>query len=483
LWFEVTSTPNVRQVVENVTRYDSLVQNITFNGQDISLAPDYPTCNPPGSDPAICVSIWDPPTAGTVYVELLGPATYNIWGEFTGHGEQMYNLRVRYQPGPTIDSLVPNKGSVAGHDRITVNGDYFAENAVVLFGGTAATETVRVSSKQLVVTNPPCVLGATDVTVVNPDPERARWNYGRPWGVFRTLPGAFTYESEPPPAPLQAERLLGTYSGFFKEQPQFHQGGAQQFADFPLVIPGAGQLRWEAWAFIPITGPVYGPPGNELDFEAFNDSTAVRGFVRGDSMPASTRVVSTSLTYEYGPVISYCTSLIDATGAGSGEFRVLGPARWSAAFLDFIGSPFQDWTVSLWFADQPVITAVTPSSGPLAGGDTVTLSGSHFAEGLRVFFGTQEATGVQLVDRNTLTCRTPAGPAGPVDVTALLFTSLKGGLEQGYTYGEAIPNFDFGPNGFINSVDLTRLIDLIKKGEYGNRILIPFTPFWNSPAD
>ncbi len=439
LTFAVTSSPNVRQEVQNIERHDSTVRKITFNGQEIDLRPDYPECNPHGSNPAICTSVWDPPAGGTLSVELLGPATFNIFGEFSGHAAQNYTLTVNFQPGPDVFEVVPDMGSVAGWEAVTVVGDYFEENSVVLFGGVAATETLVVSATEIVCYTPPSVSGATDVVVLVPDPIEARWNFGRPWGVFGTLPDGFTYAAAKGKGPARStERLLGTYSGFFKEQANVNADpeSRRQSANFNFNIPGAGRLRWEAWAFIPITGPVFGGPGDELNFEAFNDSTAVRGFRRGDDQLAGTHVNCTSLTYEYAPVICNSTQIVDVTGSGGGEFTVLGPARISALFNDFLSAPFQDWSLALYFADQPVVTSVSPGFGSPDGGTPVTLTGAEFGADSRVYFGDEEATDVVVVDSNTITCTSPMGDPGAVEVSVVLFTNLRGTLEDAFVYGE-----------------------------------------------
>jgi hypothetical protein len=477
--FEVFSTPNVRQEVENIERHDSTVQTIEFNGEEISLRPDYPICNDPGSDPAECVSIWDPPTAGVLNFELLGPATYNIFGEFSGHVAQNYTLNVYYQRGPIVSEVIPDTGSTEGWQTVSVMGSDFAENAVVLFGGVAATETVRISMNEIQCKVPPSVPGATDVIVLHPDPERARWNFGRPWGIFGVLPEGFTYESPLPPPVLQAERLLGTYSGFFEEQANVNVdiNSRRQSADFPVNIPGAGRLRWEAWAFIPITGPVFGPANDRLNFEAFNDSTAVRGYTRGDGLPASTRVTCTSLTYEYAPVICNSTSIVDVTGSGAGEFRVLGPERTSALFNDFMSAPFQDWTVALWFADQPNLDRVAPDYSPLSGGGIATLTGTDFTEDICVVFGDNEASEVTVVDSTTIQCRIPPGESGRVDVRVRVLDDLEGRLVGGLQYG---PNLDEDVDIFIGPEDLLVLIDEVFAGQIasGDLIVFDLARFW-----
>ncbi|MCG3199630.1 MAG: hypothetical protein GHCLOJNM_04154 [bacterium] len=489
LRFIVTSTPNIRQEVENLERHDSTVQTISFNGQQISLRPDYPDCNPPGSNPAICSSIWDPPTGGSLTVELLGPAVYNIFGEFVGHVAQNYTLQVLFQPGPDVTQVEPNTGSAAGWDPVTVRGDYFAENAVVLFGGTAATETIRVSAQEILCRVPAGVPGATDVLVLNPDPELAPWNFGRPYGLFGELPGGFTYVSPGPPPALEVEELQTTYSGVFPAQRSFVFDGHQQFAEFDFSIPGPGQLRWEAWAFLPILNPVFGPPGDPHNFEAFNDSSAVRGFVRGDAQVAPTNVFCTSLTYLYGPVICNSTQIVDAAGAGAGHFTLSGPASFSALDFSFLGAPRQDWTLALWFAHQPVVTQVEPAMGSPLGGTPVTVHGAHFGTGARVRFGNTAATGVAIVDENTIQCVSPPGGPGAVNVSVVVLTNLAGTLENGFEYGEPEPtpsptqDFDEVDDQKINAQDLLALLIRILNDEYFRQILFDFARQWGKNVD
>ncbi|MBV1849340.1 IPT/TIG domain-containing protein [Catellatospora tritici] len=64
----------------------------------------------------------------------------------------------------------------------------------------------------------------------------------------------------------------------------------------------------------------------------------------------------------------------------------------------------------------PTITAVAPDHGPVAGGTTVTITGSHFATATAVAFGSTAATTFTIVDDTTITATAPAGSAGDVDV-------------------------------------------------------------------
>jgi hypothetical protein len=70
-------------------------------------------------------------------------------------------------------------------------------------------------------------------------------------------------------------------------------------------------------------------------------------------------------------------------------------------------------------APVPTVTAVTPASGPLAGGTTITVTGTGFVPGLTtVKVGTATATTVVVNSaRTSLTAKTPAGTAGAKSVS------------------------------------------------------------------
>lgn len=67
-------------------------------------------------------------------------------------------------------------------------------------------------------------------------------------------------------------------------------------------------------------------------------------------------------------------------------------------------------------APAPTISGVSPASGPVAGGAAVTISGSNFAEGRTVRFGTTVAA-VTSASPSSLVAIAPPGSAGPVAVT------------------------------------------------------------------
>lgn len=66
----------------------------------------------------------------------------------------------------------------------------------------------------------------------------------------------------------------------------------------------------------------------------------------------------------------------------------------------------------------PVVTAISPASGPLSGGTTVTITGSNFTGATAVSFGRTPASSFTVNSDTSITAVSPAAAGvGPVDVT------------------------------------------------------------------
>ena len=68
------------------------------------------------------------------------------------------------------------------------------------------------------------------------------------------------------------------------------------------------------------------------------------------------------------------------------------------------------------FTYSPTITVISPTSGPVGGGTTVTITGTSFTGATAVDFGTTAATSFTVVNNTTITAVSPAG-TGIVDIT------------------------------------------------------------------
>jgi len=82
----------------------------------------------------------------------------------------------------------------------------------------------------------------------------------------------------------------------------------------------------------------------------------------------------------------------------------------------------------------PIISELSPTSGPAGGATTVTISGTGFATGATVSFGGTAATNVNVVGSTTITAVTPAHASGQVNVVVTNPGGQSATKVNGYTY-------------------------------------------------
>ncbi len=110
---------------------------------------------------------------------------------------------------------------------------------------------------------------------------------------------------------------------------------------------------------------------------------------------------------------------------------------------DILKEPYWTTAINEWLAANvdipaPVLTSVSPESGIQAGGTALTLTGTHFIYGATVTIGGAACTSVVHVDRQTITCVSPAGSEGDEDIVVTNPDNQTDTLADGFTY---IPNF------------------------------------------
>ena len=78
------------------------------------------------------------------------------------------------------------------------------------------------------------------------------------------------------------------------------------------------------------------------------------------------------------------------------------------------GRPEQPYLIVV--QDKPVITGVSPAQAGIAGGTVVTISGSNFKTGTKVYFGSLLATEIVVVSSSQITCKVPVSIPSRVSV-------------------------------------------------------------------
>ncbi len=177
---------------------------------------------------------------------------------------------------------------------------------------------------------------------------------------------------------------------------------------FPIVVPGDQVLPPTVTGVSPNTGSVDG--GNQITVSGTNFNISAQVSVGGVPSTNYTVNSSTSITVTVPPATAPGTaSVVVSTTAGSSQPNTL-----------------------YTYVAVPTLTAISPSSGPIAGGTTVTITGSGFTGASQVTFAGTNAKSYTIVNDTTITAVTPvAFIAG----TAQVAVTTPGGVVTGtYTY-------------------------------------------------
>jgi hypothetical protein len=111
----------------------------------------------------------------------------------------------------------------------------------------------------------------------------------------------------------------------------------------------------------------------------------------------------------------------------------------------------------------PVVTGISPSTGPFAGGTSVTITGSGFTGATEVIFGSSPAASFTVVSDTQIMATAPAGASAsvPITVTTAIGTSATSNADL-FTYVDTFAGFIIGtsatgpvPAGVAQSITVT----------------------------
>ncbi len=398
--------------------------------------------------------------AGTVDVTVVTP-----YGTSATSSADQYSFT---GTAPTVTGLNTTSGPAAGGAFLTVQGTNLNLASQVLFDTTPATAFTVLSSTAILVTTPTLSPGTYDVIVTTPYGTSATSSADQFTAVVAP---SVTGLSPSSGASGGGDSIALTGSGFT---------GAFQvlFGDYPAVFTVNSDTS------ITATSPAQ-PAG------AVNVTVSTAG---GDSAPGAgstytynaTAPVVSGLSVSQGPTAGGTSIVITGSnfnGATSVAFGAVAapgfsvdsptqitataPAQ-SAATVDVtVTTPYGTSPTSsadkYTYVDAaaPAVTGLGVGSGPMAGGTSVTLSGSGFTAATAVSFGANAAASYTVNSDTQITAVSPPGSAGVVDVvvTTPYGTSQASPADQ-FTYQAAVPSVtglsvNTGPTSGGTSVTLS----------------------------
>ena len=309
-----------------------------------------------------------------------------------------------YAAAPTVSAVNPNAGPIAGGTSVTITGTNFTGATAVSFGGTAATSFAVVSATSITATSPAHAAGAVDVTVTTPNGTSAT-----------SASDTFTYAAGSPITMGETTITPNSDSGnanlLLAQQASLSQTATIQSMSF-YVTAAAGKLRLGIYN---ATGPG-GGPGTKIAETA--EITPVVGW---NTANVTSQVSLPAGTYWLAYLPSSNSLGFRNAQTGSTKYYSLTYGALPTTFSTAPNSGTFHFsfyaTLIPGVANTPTVSAVNPNAGPIAGGTSVTITGTNFTGATAVSFGGTAAASFAVVSATSITATSPAHAAGAVDVT------------------------------------------------------------------
>ena len=285
---------------------------------------------------------------------------------------------------PTVTTVSPNAGPTKGGTAITITGTGFTAPASVKIGQGVY---------------PP--VAATDVTVVSPTEitavTGAAHSTGR-WLLSVTTP----------------EGTSGWTSAF--QDTFFNYDPVPSVSS---VSPNAGPTKVGTAITITGTGFVVGATGHDEATVEIGQGTGTVGAI------AATHVVVVSPTE---------ITAVTGVGAKAGVFNLFVTTAGGTSHANYAGDEFA--------YGGPTVTGVSPKSGSVTGGTTITITGTDFVAGATVEIGQGDGAGTGAIAATDVTV------VSPTEITAVTGGGAKAGLFNLYVTTAAGTSVGSSGSGF-----------------------------------
>jgi hypothetical protein len=373
---------------------------------------------------------------------------------------------------PSVTSVSPNTGSTTGGTSVTITGSNFTGATRVYFGNVLATSFTFNSDSSITTISPVQAAGVVDVTVATPLGCSATSASDR--FTYTAAANSPTVSSISPTSGSSGGGTSVTITG------SNFTGATQVY--FGNVLATSFTVN-SATSITAVTPP---QPAGGVDVRVVT-ANAISALASGDVftynavVPTVTSVSpNTGLTTGNTQVVVSGTSFYGASAVKFGTTAALGfvvnsptqitvtaPALSSGTYHVTVTGPGGTSTTST--ADQytavtpplPAVTGISPNNGPMAGGTSVTITGSNYTNVTAVTFGGVNATSYTVNSSTQITATAPAEVAGIVNVqvTTQSGSSAVVTADQ-YTYNAAAPTITSisptnGPTAGGTSVTIT----------------------------
>ncbi len=333
-------------------------------------------------------------------------------------------------PAPVATSLSPTSGPTAGGTAVTITGTDLGGATAVTFDGLSAAVTANTPTS-VTVSTPPHAAGPVPVVVTT--------------AGGTTSPLTYTYVAAPTLAGLTPNHgpvgggtvvtITGTnFTG--ASAVSFGGTAAQSYTvNSPTQITATSPAH--AAGPVDVTVTTAGGASLPQTFTYYDQPVIGGGGAIGldpdrGSTDGGTGVTITGTGFLGADDVTFdgdsrpFTVVDDTTITTTTAAHAAGPVDVVVSNPDFASDP-----AVFTFVPLPAITGLTPTFGPVAGGTSVTIAGSGFADASVVTFGGTDIPVGAHTD-TSIVVSSPPHAAGPVDVTVTNSTGAS--APQTFTY-------------------------------------------------
>lgn len=387
---------------------------ITITGTDLSAA----TAVKFGATNALSFNV-----VSDTSITAIAPAGVGVVDvSVTAHGETTTYSSFTYTQ-LAITSVSPGTGDITGGQTVTLIGNGFTDSVTVFFGTTPGTSVdANVAGTELTVVTPAKTAGISDITVSN------GVSTANLLQSFRFIADPTITDFSPKNGPLQGGTVVTiTGTNFFGDSDELTVKFGTVSAT--AVTPAANGLS--------LTATVPAMTGNDDTVKVTVTNKAGNVISTADFEYRQQTI--TTITPQFGPVgggniVTIAgTNLLGATEVKFGVnaspnilsvtntlITAVAPAGIGTVDVSVkIGDTSVAKQAAYTYLTAPSITAITPNVGVVAGGTTVTITGSNLKAISKIEFGVNQGTSIVINSAGTsLTVVSPSRiAAGLVNVT------------------------------------------------------------------
>ncbi len=373
-----------------------------------------------GSDKCTDLNVIDDTSVTCLTPEKNSPVIVNVLVEGKANKTDSLIEGFAYRPAPTITSLSPTAGILAGGQELTINGTGFLEGAIVTIGPVLCSNVIVDSPVKIRCTTLPSLAGQKSVIVGNYDSQ----NSASAYFTYTAIPQVTTVS--PSGGVLSGGTSVTLYGSGFETTSTVYFGG--------LVCTSFARIS--SYQATCITPPNLA--GGAVDVQALNLDGQSSTTTSAYTYRAAPTI--TSLDFDGGPLAGGVRVLVTGTGFTPGATMTFGGAACTgvgyisptlfqcitpsgaAGVVDVTitnsdGQPGTK-TSAYTYRATPTVASVSPLLGPIGGGTNITITGTGFIVGATtlVKVGSGLCGSVVVVNSTTITCTTIASSAGLVMV-------------------------------------------------------------------